>query len=128
INISGAIGTLVNSGTILAPAGRAIALNTGSGIAGGITNTSTGLIQGGAADGTGVAIDNSTNSNALTISTAGRVIGGINLGAFGDTLNVTGGRITGAITGLGTADTLNFALGNTGSFATGGPISGVSNV
>ena len=124
---SGTIGNIVNSGTMIAPLGTAIAMGTGGLVGNGITNTATGLIQGGDSSGDGVAIDNSTNPHAITIDTAGRIVGAIRLGAAGDTLTVTGGSITGAIIGQpGGNDTLNFSL--TGSFATAGSIANVDSI
>ncbi|HET6607976.1 MAG TPA: autotransporter domain-containing protein [Rhodopila sp.] len=96
----GSIGAITNSGSILAPNGSAFnhdGLATGT-----LTNTQSGLISG------MVAIDNTTGGR-LTINNAGTIIGAIELGVGGDTLNVTGGTIAGAISGAsGSGDTVNF--------------------
>ena len=92
----------------------------------GITNTASGLIQGGPGNGSGVAISDAAGTSKLTINNAGTIIGAINLGPAGDTLNVTGGAITGAIVGMaGSADVVNYP---TGTFATGGAISNVDTI
>lgn len=123
----GSIGSIVNSGSILAPQATGIELAAGNTITGGITNTASGLIQGGPSDGSGTAIDDSTGTNKLTIGTAGTIIGAIRLGPAGDTLNVTGGSITGAIIGqAGSGDLLAFSPA--GTFATGGSISNVDSI
>ena len=123
---SGLMTSLVNSGSIIEAGGTALALSGGS-ISGGIANTKSGLIQGGPSNGSGVAIDNATGSQ-LTVNTQGTIIGAIRLGTHGDILNVMGGSITGAITGQGTSDSIVYALGNTGSFTTGGSISSVGTI
>lgn len=127
INALGTIGSISNSGQILASQGTAIAIGSTGIIVNGITNTATGLIQGGPGNGSGVAIDDSAGTHALTITTAGTVIGQIKLGPAGDTLNVTGGSVTGAIIGQsGSNDILNFSP--TGTFTTAGSIANVDTI
>jgi outer membrane autotransporter protein len=124
---SGTIGSIVNSGTIIAQQGTALAMGATGQVTGGITNTASGLIQGGPGNGSGVAIDNASGTRGLTIDTAGTIIGQIKLGPAGDTLTVTGGSIVGAVIGqLGSDDTVNFNL--TGSFATAGSIANVDTI
>ena len=129
----GTIGSVSNAGTVMAPQGTAIAVGVGTSgtlagtILNGITNTASGLIQGGPGNGSGVAISDAAGTSKLTINNAGTIIGAINLGPAGDTLNVTGGAITGAIVGMaGSADVVNFSP--TGTFATGGAISNVDTI
>ena len=127
INNTGTIGSIINSGLIIAPLGTAIAIGVAGEIPNGITNTATGLIQGGPSTGSGVAIDNSVGTHSLAIFTAGTVIGAIKLGPAGDTLNVTGGSIAGSIIGqAGSNDILNFSP--SGTFTTGGSIDNVDTV
>lgn len=132
--VGGTLGSVTNGGSIIATQGTAITIGVGSTgtVAGtvlnGITNTATGLIQGGPSNGSGVAIsDVGGTTRALTINNAGTIIGAVDLGPKGDTLNVTGGAITGAIIGLaGSNDILNFSP--TGTFTTGGSISNVDTI
>ena len=124
---SGTIGGIVNSGQILAPLGTAIAMGATAQITNGITNTATGLIQGGPSNGSGVAIDDSVGTHPLAITTAGTIIGQIKLGPAGDTLNVSGGSIIGNVIGQpGSNDILNF--NPTGTFTTNGSIANVDTI
>lgn len=114
---TGTIGSILNSGTVIANSGTAI-LNSGS--IGTITNTSSGLISG------LTAIDNTAGAK-LTINTAGTIVGPIKLGTHADTLNITGGSIAGAIVGqTESGDTVNF--NTTGTFTTGGSIANVDTL
>jgi outer membrane autotransporter protein len=131
--VGGTLGSVSNAGTIMAQQGTAIAVGVGSSgtlagtILNGITNTANGLIQGGPSNGSGVAISDVAGTSKLTINNAGTIIGAINLGPAGDTLNVTGGAVTGAIVGMaGSADVVNFSP--TGTFATGGAISNIDTI
>ena len=126
VGAGGTIGSVSNTGSILATNGTGILITPTGAITGGITNTATGLIQGGPANGSGVAINNSGNANALTISNAGSIVGGIKLGTGGDVLNITGGgTVTGTITGQ-SSGTLNF--NTTGTYALANPIVSVGTV
>ena len=126
ITNSGTLGSIVNAGTIQSLLGAAI-VNTGS-IDNGITNTASGLIQGGPANGSGVAIDNSAGATSLSILNAGTIIGAILQSGNGDTLTVTGGAIVGDVIGQsGSGGEVDFALGS-GSFTAGGNITGVDTV
>lgn len=126
IDNTGTLVSLVNAGTIQSLLGTAI-VDAGS-IPAGITNAAGGLIRGGAADGSGIAIDASGANQALSIINAGTIIGAIKQSALGDTLTVTGGAIIGEVIGQpGSHGVANFALGS-GSFTTGGNITGVDTV
>ncbi len=121
-------GTLTNSGAITGN-NTGIFYTPGASISGGITNTATGLIQGGPSDGSGIAIDAGLATAAQTINTAGTIIGAIMQGQGTDLLHVTGGSITGSIVGqTGFGGSVNFDLGTNGTFATGGNIGGVDNL
>jgi len=132
--VGGTLGSVTNGGSIIATQGTAISIGVGSTgtVAGtvlnGTTNTASGLIQGGPSNGSGVAIsDVGGTTTALTINNAGTIIGAVDLGPKGDTLNVTGGAITGAIIGLaGSNDIVNFSP--TGTFTTGGSITNVDTI
>jgi outer membrane autotransporter protein len=114
----GSIGSLTNDGSILAPNGSAF--NNDGTATGTLTNTRFGLISG------MVAIDNTTGG-PLTINNAGTIVGAIELGAHGDTLNVTGGTIAGAISGTsGSGDTINFNAA--APFTIGGSITNVDTI
>lgn len=127
ISDSGTIGSILNSGTIMSPQGAGINIAAGGSITAGIINAAGGLIQGGPSNGSGTAIDDSAGTNALSITTAGTIVGAIKLGPAGDTLNVTGGSITGAIIGQsGSHDILNFNA--PGTFTTGGSIANVDTI
>ncbi|MDE2335397.1 MAG: autotransporter domain-containing protein [Rhodospirillales bacterium] len=126
ITNSQTIGSIVNAGTIQSLLGPAI-VNSGS-INNGITNTASGLIQGGPANGSGIAIDNSGGSTALSILNAGTIIGAVLQSGNGDTLTVTGGAIVGDVVGVpGSAGAANFDLG-ANSFTLGGNINTVDTV
>ncbi len=128
VSVNGTTTLLSNSGSIIATSGTAVALASGATIVGGITNTANGLIQGGASDGSGVAINNAGNANRLTVNNAGSIVGAIQLGSGGDTVNVTGGAITGNITGQsGSGDSLIVAVGSSGVFNTGNTVSGIDH-
>jgi len=123
------IASLINNGTLLSTTGTAIKISGSATITGGISNSASGLIQGGPSDGSGTAIDASNSTNATTITTAGTIIGAIKQGTTTDVLNVTGGIITGAVVGqTGSGGQVNFNLGSGGSFVTGGSITNVSTV
>lgn len=128
LNLRGTVGAVTNGGTILAPLGTAIGTGSGGKIGGGITNALSGLIQGGPSNGSGVAIDNASNANALTINNAGSIIGAIRFGTGADALNVTGtGTIVGAITGQGGGgSTIDFAP--SGTYALTNPIASVDTI
>lgn len=133
IFVGGTIGSINNGGQIIAPQSSAIDIAVGNTstvpgiVLNGITNTATGLIQGGPSNGSGVAIDDSAGASKLTITNAGTIIGAVNLGPAGDTLNVTGGNITGNIVGMtGSADVVNFSPG--GTFTTAGSIINVDTI
>ena len=94
--------TIDNAGTIsggsaLGNAGTIVMLDGGSpstavSISGvQIDNASTGTIEAG---GNGVAINNTTNTSAVSISNSGTITGNVLFGTGGDTLSVTGGTIT----------------------------------
>ncbi|MDE2005814.1 MAG: autotransporter domain-containing protein [Rhodospirillales bacterium] len=140
INNGGTIQSLVNAGNILAPNGTAI-VNTAT-IVNGITNLAGGLIQGGPANGSGIAIDNSAALAPLSIVNAGTIIGAIKQSTRNDTLTVTGGAIVGNIIGrggliaapvkaallaIGGPGLVNFDLGS-GSFTAQGNIINVGRV
>ncbi len=126
ISNSGSIGAIVNAGTILSTLGTAIV--AGGTIANGITNAAGGLIQGGPATGSGTAIDATQALKPLSIVNAGTIVGAILQSRLGDTLTVNGGAIIGNVVGQpGSNGVANFALG-TGSFTTGGNITGVDTV
>lgn len=119
---TGTISSIVNNGQILAPSGTAITLGPTGTVTNGITNSASGLIMG-----SGVAIDNSTGTQPLALTTAGTIIGAIKLGTAGDRLNVTGGAIQGAITGIpNSGDAVNF--NPTGVFTTAGSIANVDTI
>lgn len=118
IGNGGTIGSISNAGTILANSGTGIS-NQGT-ITGGITNAASGLISG------AIAIDNAAGAK-LTINNAGQMVGAVNLGAHGDTLNITGGSINGAIVGqTGSGDTVNFNVA--APYTTGGAIQNVDTL
>lgn len=125
---NGTLGVISNSGTILSSLGTAILVGSGGTITNGITNVAGGLIQGGPANGAGIAIDNSAATAPLSITTGGTIIGAIKQGSGGDTLTVTGGAIVGDVIGQpGSNGAVNFALGS-GRFATDGNVTGVDTV
>lgn len=126
ISVYGSMRSITNSGKIISETGTAIYLGANGAITDGITNTATGLIQGGAADGSGKAIDASLSSANLTINNAGTIVGQILFGTGTDTLNVTGGKITGNVVG-DSKDSVNFNLGS-GSFTTGGKFVGIGTI
>lgn len=126
ISVYGSMRSITNSGKIISETGTAIYLGAKGEITDGITNTSTGLIQGGPADGSGKAIDASLSSANLTINNAGTIVGQILFGTGTDTLNVTGGKITGNVTG-DSKDIVNFNLGS-GSFTTAGQFVGIGTI
>jgi outer membrane autotransporter protein len=126
ISVYGSMRSITNSGKIISETGTAIYLGAKGEITDGITNTSTGLIQGGPADGSGKAIDASLSTANLTINNAGTIVGQILFGTGTDTLNVTGGKITGNVSG-DSKDTVNFNLG-TGSFTTAGKFVGIGTI
>jgi outer membrane autotransporter protein len=127
ISVYGSMRSITNSGKIISETGTAIYLGAKGAITDGITNTATGLIQGGPADGSGKAIDASLSSANLTINNAGTIVGQILFGTGTDTLNVTGGKITGNVTG-DSKDSVNFDLGSSGSFTTGGKFVGIGTI
>jgi outer membrane autotransporter protein len=126
ISVYGPMRSITNSGKIISDTGTAIYIGAKGAITESITNTSTGLIQGGAADGSGKAIDASLSTANLTINNAGQIVGQILFGSGTDTLNITGGSITGNVSG-DSKDTVNFDLG-TGSFTTGGKFVGIGTI
>ncbi len=127
ITVKGTLGTSTNSGVIQGVTAGVSVTSTGTFSV--LTNTATGLIQGGPADGSGTAIDNAASARAMTIANAGTIIGAIKQGTGADVLNVTGGSITGAIVGqTGSGGQVNFNLGSGGSFVTGGSITNVPTV
>ena len=127
IAVKGTLGTLTNSGVIQGVSAGVSVTSTGTFSV--LTNTVTGLIQGGPANGTGTAIDNAASARPLTIANAGTIIGAIKQGTGADVLNVTGGSMTGAIVGqTGSGGQVNFNLGSGGSFVTGGSITNVPTV
>ena len=126
ISVYGSMRSITNSGKIISDTGTAIYLGAEGAITEGITNTSTGVIQGGAADGSGKAIDASVSTANLTINNAGTIVGQILFGTGTDTLNITGGSITGNVSG-NSKDTVNFDLG-TGSFTTAGKFVGIGTI
>ena len=118
--------SLVNAGTIRSLLGPAI-VNDRS-IVNGITNVAGGLIQGGPANGSGIAIDSSGAAFPLSVLNAGTIVGAIKQSSYGDTLTVAGGAIVGNVVGkAGTHGVADFALG-AGSFTLGGNILGVDTV
>lgn len=127
ISVYGSMRSITNSGKIISETGTAIYLGANGAITDGITNTATGLIQGGADDGSGKAIDASLSSANLTINNAGTIVGQILFGTGTDTLNVTGGKITGNVVG-DSKDSVNFDLGSSGSFTTGGKFVGIGTI
>ena len=127
ISVYGSMRSITNSGKIISETGTAIYLGAKGAITDGITNTATGLIQGGPADGSGKAIDASLSSANLTINNAGTIVGQILFGTGTDTLNVTGGKITGNVSG-DSKDSVNFDLGSSGSFTTGGKFVGIGTI
>ncbi len=127
ISVYGSMRSITNSGKIISETGTAIYLGANGAITDGITNTSTGLIQGGPADGSGKAIDASLSSANLTINNAGTIVGQILFGTGTDTLNVTGGKITGNVVG-DSKDSVNFNLGSSGSFTTNGKFVGIGTI
>ena len=127
MSVYGSLGTSTNSGVIQGVTAGVSVTSTGTFSV--LTNTATGLIQGGPADGSGTAIDNAASARAMTIANAGTIIGAIKQGTGADVLNVTGGSITGAIVGqTGSGGQVNFNLGSGGSFVTGGSITNVPTV
>src|SRR4051794_10024443 len=126
ISVYGSMRSITNSGKIISETGTAIYLGANGAITDGITNNATGVIQGGAADGSGKAIDASVSSANLTINNAGTIVGQILFGSGTDTLNITGGKITGNVSG-DSKDTVNFDLG-TGSFTTAGKFVGIGTI
>ena len=131
IRIEGTVGSILNGpgGTITsAPggAGNAIYL-TGSSENPPSVGTINNSGLGGQNDGSGIAIDNSTNPNTLAITNAATIIGAVKLGPAGDTLTVTGGTIAGAIIGLaGSHDVVTFSP--LGTFTTDGSIADVDSI
>lgn len=106
---SGSTLTLTNTGTIKTDSTTNAAVRVLSG--GTITNS--GTIQGGSSDGTGLAIDHTSGTAALTINNSGTIIGEVKLSeSVADTVNFTGGSMTGNITGTGD-DVVNFNSGTT---------------
>src|SRR3954466_14828675 len=65
ISVYGSMRSITNSGKIISDTGTAIYLGAKGAITDGITNTSTGVIQGGPADGSGKAIDASLSTANL---------------------------------------------------------------
>jgi outer membrane autotransporter protein len=126
ISVYGSMRSITNSGKIISETGTAIYLGAKGAITDGITNTATGVIQGGPSDGSGKAIDASLSSANLTINNAGTIVGQILFGTGTDTLNVTGGKITGNVSG-DSKDSVNFNL-DSGSFTTGGKFVGIGTI
>jgi hypothetical protein len=126
ISVYGSMRSITNSGKIISETGTAIYLGAKGAITDSITNTATGVIQGGPADGSGKAIDASLSTANLTINNACTIVGQILFGSGTDTLNVTGGKITGNVSG-DSKDTVNFDLG-TGSFTTAGKFVGIGTI
>ena len=126
ISVYGSMRSITNSGKIISETGTAIYLGAKGAITDGITNTATGVIQGGPADGSGKAIDASVSTANLTINNAGTIVGQILFGSGTDTLNITGGSITGNVSG-NSKDTVNFDLG-TGSFTTAGKFVSIGTI
>jgi hypothetical protein len=126
ISVYGSMRSITNSGKIISETGTAIYLGANGAITDGITNTATGVIQGGPADGSGKAIDASISAANLTINNAGTIVGQILFGTGTDTLNVTGGKITGNVVG-DSKDSVNFNL-DSGSFTTGGKFVGIGTI
>jgi hypothetical protein len=124
--------TIINSGLIKGDSDSGIAFTSAlvSGFSNTITNTATGIIQGGGT----IAIALQTGADNDTINNAGIIDGSsggkaINMGAGNNTLNITGGSILGSIDGgVGGTNAMIVDAGAGNRFTLSGPVSDFNTV
>jgi outer membrane autotransporter protein len=119
----GVLNTLQNNGTIIASDPTGVGVNT-FGLLGTINNN--GTIQGGAANGSGTAINLTNAPGSTTINNTGSIVGGITV-ASNSTVNLNGGTVSGNINGNSNPNNVvNFSGGSVGAGFTIASISTVN--